>query len=75
MDRKYSSAKKRHRSAGGWEAGDEPAVCSHSPESQPYPGLHQKQHGQQVEGGDLAHLHCAGEASPGALHPDVESSV
>ena len=27
------------------------------------------------QGGDPAPLLCAGEASPGALHPDVESSV
>ena len=26
----------------------EPAMCPHSPESRPYPGLHQKQRGQQV---------------------------
>ncbi|GAB0202912.1 cAMP-dependent protein kinase inhibitor alpha [Grus japonensis] len=26
----------------------EPAMCDHSPESQPYPGLHQKKHDQQV---------------------------
>ena len=29
-------------------AGHEPAMCPHSPESRPYPGLHQKQCGQQV---------------------------
>jgi len=34
-------------------AGHEPATCPSSPESQPYPGLHQKQCGQQGEGGDL----------------------
>jgi len=27
-----------------------PAVCIHSPKDQLYPGLHQKQCGQQVEG-------------------------
>lgn len=35
-------------------------MCSHSPESQPHPGLHKKQHGQQVKGGDpvpLFHSH------------------
>jgi len=47
----------------------------HSLESQPYPGLHPKKSGQQSEGDDLAPLLCAGEASPGVLCPDVESSV
>ncbi|GAB0181926.1 cAMP-dependent protein kinase inhibitor alpha [Grus japonensis] len=28
------------------------AMCTHSPESQPCPGLHQKKCDQQVEGGD-----------------------
>ena len=41
---------------------------------QNYPGLHQKQHDQD-ERGDPAPLLCAGEASPGVLRPDVESSV
>ena len=56
----------------GWH---EQAVWPCSPESQPYPGLQQKQHGQQVKGGDPATLHCSGETSPGVLHPDLESSV
>ena len=30
--------------------------------------------GQQVKGGNPAPLFCSGEASPGLLHPDVESS-
>ena len=66
---------KNPRGTGGWEAGREPAMCPYSPESQPYPGLHQKQCGQQGEGGDPAPLLCADEDSPGVLHPDVESSV
>lgn len=28
--------------AGGWEAGCDPAMCTHSPERKLYPGLHQK---------------------------------
>ena len=57
--------------SGGWQAGHEPAMCPCSPESQSYPGLHQKNSGQQVEGGDPAPLRRAGEASPGVLCPDV----
>ena len=37
---------------GGWKFGHKPPLCAHRPEGQPYPGLHQKQHGRQVEGGD-----------------------
>ena len=36
---------------------------------------HEKKPGQQLEGGVPAPLLCTGEASPGMLHPDVESSV
>ena len=50
-------------------------MCRHSPESQSHPELHQKNCGQQVKGGDPAPLLCSGEASPGVLCPDVESSV
>jgi len=57
--------------SGGWKVGHEPAVCAHSPEGQPYLGLHQKS-GQQVKGGDSAPLLCSGETSPGVLCPALE---
>ena len=69
----HSPSKKDGRT-GRWQVGHEPAMCVHSTESQPYPGLHQKKHGQQVEGSYLAPLLCAGETQLGVLHPDVESS-
>ena len=50
-------------------------MCLCSPESQLYPGLHQKNCGQQGKGGDLAPLLWAGETSPGVMPPDVECSV
>lgn len=56
-------------------AGHEPAMCPRNPESQLYPGLHQKQCGQQGDGGDPASLLCTGEASTGVLCPDVQSSI
>jgi len=49
------------------------ALCS--PEGQPYPGLNQKQHGQQVEGGDSAPLLRSGETPPGVLRPALEPSA
>ena len=50
-------------------------MCFHRPESQLYPGLNQKQCGQQGEGGDPDPLLCTGETSPRVLHLDTESSV
>jgi len=38
------------KGTGGWQAGYEPETCPHSPENKPYPGLHQKKYGLQVEG-------------------------
>ncbi|PKU30959.1 rna-directed dna polymerase from mobile element jockey-like [Limosa lapponica baueri] len=46
-----------------------PAMCACSPESQPYPGLHQKKCSQQVKQGDSALLLCSGETPPGVLCP------
>jgi len=48
-------------------------MCAYSLESQLYPGLHQEKRGQQVEGGNSAHLLCSGETSPGVLRPALES--
>ena len=50
-------------------------MCACSPGSQLYPGLHQKQRGQQVEGGVSATLLCSGETPPGVLHPTLEPSA
>ena len=57
------------------EAGREPSMCLHSPESQTYPGLFQKKCGQLVKGGDPAPLLCTGEVSLRVLHPDVKYSA
>jgi len=50
-------------------------MCTHSPESQPYPGLHAQQRGQQVEGGDSAPLLHSGDIPPGVLRPALEPSA
>lgn len=59
---------RRTWSTGGKEAGDELAVFTCSPESQSYPGLHQKPCGLQGEGGDSHHLLHSHEIPPGELH-------
>jgi len=50
-------------------------MCTCSPESQLYPGLHQEKLGQQVEGGHSAPLLCSGETPPGVLCPALEHCV
>ena len=59
-----------------WLNQDLPAKLKspYSSESQLYSGLHQKKHGQQGKGGDPAPPLCAGEASPGVVHPNVHVS-
>jgi len=42
---------------------------------QPYPGLYQKQCGQQVKGGDSAPPLRPGENPPGVLRPALEHSA
>jgi len=50
-------------------------MCTCSPDSHLYPGLNQKQRGQQGEGGDSASLLYSGETSPGVLQPALEPSA
>jgi len=50
-------------------------MCTHSPEDQLYPGLYQKQRGQQVEGGDSTPLLGSGETPLGVLCPALEPSA
>ncbi|PKU42254.1 rna-directed dna polymerase from mobile element jockey- hypothetical protein [Limosa lapponica baueri] len=51
------------------------AMCTHSPESQLHPGLHQKKCCQHVQGGDSASLLCSDETPPGVLCPALGSSA
>lgn len=57
-----------HGNAAGWETDYGPAMV-HSAQNAKRPGLHQKQHWQQGEGGYSARLLFSGEQSPGLLCP------
>jgi len=50
-------------------------MCALSPEGQPYPGLHQEKHGQELKGDESAPLIRSGETSSGVLHPPLEPSA
>jgi len=50
-------------------------MFAHSPEGRLYPGLHQKQHGQQLKEGDSLSLLCFGESPLGILCPALEPSA
>ena len=59
----------------GWKAGHESTMCARRSEGQPYPGLHQKKCGQQVEWGDSASLLCSGKTPPAELSPSLDPSA
>ena len=58
----------RLRGAGWLEVQHDLAVCTHSPEGQPYPGLHQEKRGLHVKGGDSAPLSTL-------VRPHLESCI
>jgi len=47
-------------------------MCARSPQAQLYPGLHLKDCGQQVEGGNSASLLHSSETSPAVVRPALE---
>ena len=67
----HSPAENDFEDPGRWQL-DMSQQCS---QKQPYPGYHQKKHGQKVKEGDPDPLFCAAETSHGVLYSVVESSV
>jgi len=75
LGREWIKSSPAKKDVGVLEAQHDSAMCARSPESQLYPGLNQKSHGQQVKGGDSATLFHAGEIPPVVLHPALEPSA
>jgi len=50
-------------------------MCGHSPEGQPYSGLHPQQYGQPGKAGGSAPLLRSGETPLGVLQPALEPSA
>lgn len=47
--------------------GSDMMACAYSPQTKLHPELHQKENGQQDEGGNSVPLLCSSETSPGML--------
>ena len=62
----------QYRVGDEWKIRYEPAMCTRSPETQLYHGLHPMKCDQQVKGGDYHPRLCSCETPPGLLHPAQE---
>lgn len=60
-ERIESSPEEKDLGVFGQKAPYDPAMCTHSLESQRHPGLHPKNHSQQIEGGGSSPLFCSHE--------------
>ncbi|GAB0191444.1 mitochondrial enolase superfamily member 1 [Grus japonensis] len=69
LGREWIESSLEEKDLGCWLIGaqHDPAMCACSPQSQPYPELHQKKRDQQVEGCDSPPLLCSHETPLGAL--------
>lgn len=63
---------------GGWKIKYQLTMCTCSPESQFYPGLHKGNHGHQVKGDDSLPFLCSHESPSGmlcsGLHPQQQTA-